>query len=286
MKRARDSDEYVIIIVACCVYARSSAPLVFRICAIHAVRLKSLASPYELGPLSYSVNLRVILISRGESACRRAASKPQGKPGVLFHTWCLPPLPSPPCIVGAECKRVHGGRGAAASRGPSGYYAHEGSSPSQVPAPSVGAARRRRMAEICSSPFTAGGRLRSGWVCWTSTRPCFMFCYCCCCWFRPVSWSDQRTAPSPYLRMCPACYLCSHVRESVCFPSRLSVISANFSFFFFFRETKVASIPAASLRELLHLMSCLPSLRYRLCNVLCDLGENDPVADCYMVGAQ
>lgn len=32
------------------------------------------------------------------------------------------------------------------------------------------------------------------------------------------------------------------------------------------------------------ILRCLP--HSSLYNVLCDLGENDPVADCYMVGAQ
>lgn len=57
------------------------------------------------------------------------------------------------------------------------------------------------------------------------------------------------------------------------------------------QNLKVASRPQASLKKLLVpcldvLLSCVPSLRSSLYNVLYDLGENDPVADCYMVGAQ
>lgn len=62
------------------------------------------------------------------------------------------------CIVGVRREYI-GRSSAAATRGPSGHYAHESSAPSQVPSPSVEAARRHGMAEICSSPFAVGGRL-------------------------------------------------------------------------------------------------------------------------------
>lgn len=77
----------------------------------------------SLAPLSYPVTLYIILISQGESGLSSCGETNNGaNPVFCFRTWCLPLL-FPSCVMGAE---LHEGRGAAASRGPSGYYAHEG----------------------------------------------------------------------------------------------------------------------------------------------------------------
>lgn len=66
------------------------------------------------------------------------------------------------------------------------------------------------------------------------------------------------------------CAWCAHL-------SHLIVKIANFESCFcpssLFKEGPSADVPGSLPRSCLY-------------NVLCDLGENDPVADCYMVGAQ
>lgn len=128
------------------------------------------------------------------------------------------------------------------------------------------------MAEICSSPFTMGGSLggdRVVLVCMCVGLACFCVCQC-----GPISMSNLGIA-----RTVSTYALCSP--SLVCQCTHLSPPTTMKSTKTCFRHSlKKLLVRRLDIPVFLHCFPC-----YSLYNVLCDLGKNDPVADCYMVGA-